>query len=84
MIRAAWVIVAALALAPRAHAQPTDVGAQMATLLREEGLAGATWVLVGPDRAKLPTLSCGTPQPTARWTMETSSVSPERAETIAR
>ena len=36
------------------------------------------------ERAKLPTLSCGTPQPTARCTIETSSVSPERAETMAR
>jgi hypothetical protein len=35
------------------------------------------------ERAKLPTLSCCTPQPTARWTIETSSVSPERAETMA-
>ena len=32
------------------------------------------------ERAKLPTLSWGTPQPTARWTIDTSSVSPERAE----
>lgn len=31
------------------------------------------------ERAKLPTLSCGTPEPTARWTMATPSVSPERA-----
>ena len=36
------------------------------------------------EREKLPTLSWGTPQPTARCTIDTSSVSPERAETIAR
>ena len=34
------------------------------------------------ERANEPTLSCGTPQPTARWTIVTSSVSPERAETM--
>ena len=33
-------------------------------------------------RAKLPTLSWPTPQPTARWTMVMSSVSPDRAETM--
>ena len=33
-------------------------------------------------RAKLPTLSWPTPQPTARCTIVTSSVSPERAETM--
>src|SRR5258706_278250 len=31
------------------------------------------------ERAKLPTLSCATPQPSARCTIETSSDSPERA-----
>jgi len=36
------------------------------------------------EREKLPTLSWGTPQPTARCTIDTSSVSPERAETMAR
>ena len=35
------------------------------------------------ERAKEPTLSWPAPQPTARWTIVTSSVSPERAETIA-
>ena len=35
------------------------------------------------ERANEPTLSWPAPQPTARWTMVTSSVSPERAETIA-
>ncbi len=35
-------------------------------------------------RAKLPTLSWPTPQPTARWTMVVSSVSPDRAETMPR
>ena len=34
-------------------------------------------------RANEPTLSCPTDQPIARCTMLTSSVSPERAETIA-
>ena len=34
-------------------------------------------------RANEPTLSWPASQPTARWTIETSSVSPERAETIA-
>ena len=33
-------------------------------------------------RAKEPTLSCPTPQPTARCTIVTSSVSPDRAETM--
>src|SRR6185312_541091 len=35
------------------------------------------------ERAKEPTLSCGTPHPIARWTMVTSSLSPDRAEMIA-
>ena len=35
------------------------------------------------EREKLPTFSCGTPQPIARCTIDTSSVSPERADTIA-
>ena len=35
------------------------------------------------ERENEPTLSCSTLQPTARWTMVTSSVSPERAETMA-
>ena len=34
------------------------------------------------ERANEPTLSCPAPQPIARWTIEMSSVSPERAETI--
>ena len=34
------------------------------------------------ERANAPTLSCGTPQPIARWTIVVSSVSPERAETM--
>ncbi len=36
------------------------------------------------ERAKEPTLSWSAPQPTARWTIDTSSLSPERAETMAR
>ena len=36
------------------------------------------------DRAKEPTLSWPAFQPTARWTIVTSSVSPERAETTVR
>src|SRR5262249_11638304 len=35
------------------------------------------------ERANEPTFNCFTPQPTARCTIETSSVSPERAERIA-
>ena len=35
-------------------------------------------------RANEPTLSWPSPQPTARWTMVVSSVSPERAETMPR
>src|SRR5690606_20446879 len=35
------------------------------------------------ERVNEPTFSCWTPPPTARWTMVTSSVSPERAETTA-
>ena len=35
------------------------------------------------EREKEPTFNWSTPQPTARWTIETSSLSPERAETIA-
>ena len=35
------------------------------------------------DRAKLPTLIWPASQPVARWAMETSSVSPDRAETMA-
>jgi hypothetical protein len=35
------------------------------------------------EREKDPTLSCFAPQPTARWTMVTSSLSPDRAETMA-
>ena len=34
------------------------------------------------ERANEPTLSWPAFQPTARWTIDTSSVSPERAETI--
>ena len=34
------------------------------------------------ERENDPTLSCLTPQPTARWTIVTSSVSPDRAETM--
>ena len=34
------------------------------------------------ERAKEPTLSWPASQPTARWTMVTSSLSPERAETM--
>src|SRR5690349_2386648 len=34
------------------------------------------------ERANEPTLSCPAFQPIARWTIETSSVSPERAVTI--
>src|SRR4051812_20576371 len=34
------------------------------------------------DRAKEPTLSCPASHPAAKWTMVTSSVSPERAETM--
>lgn len=34
------------------------------------------------ERAKEPTFRPGARQPTARWTMVTSSVSPERAETM--
>ena len=33
-------------------------------------------------RANEPTLSWPVPQPTARWTIVVSSVSPERAETM--
>ena len=36
------------------------------------------------ERANEPTLSWPAFQPTARWTIETSSVSPERADTIVR
>ena len=36
------------------------------------------------ERAKEPTLSWPAFQPTARWTIVTSSVSPERAETTVR
>src|SRR3984893_3742079 len=36
------------------------------------------------ERAKEPTLSWPAFQPTARWTIVTSSVSPERAETTSR
>src|SRR5437773_7828892 len=35
------------------------------------------------DRANEPTFNRGAPHPTARWTIVTSSVSPERAETMA-
>ena len=35
------------------------------------------------DLANEPTFNIGEPQPTAKWTIVTSSVSPERAETIA-
>ena len=34
------------------------------------------------ERANEPTLSWPAPQPTARWAIDMSSVSPERAETI--
>src|SRR5688572_24708360 len=34
------------------------------------------------ERAKEPTFSCPAFQPVARWTIATSSVSPERAETM--
>ena len=37
---------------------------------------------VRSERAHEPTFNCPAPQPTARWTIVTSSVSPERADTI--
>lgn len=36
------------------------------------------------ERVNEPTLSCPTPSPTERWLIETSSVSPDRAETTLR